>query len=120
MTLQDVAEALERYFALHSRSFWLMRRQQTAEAGAAQLHEPSGLPQGLPAGSALQGGASMAALLSGSVPGPGFSEELPGLSGTLPLVPRLRRAHWERCMAAMCVAVELSGAAGRQARAQSR
>ncbi len=26
----------------------------------------------------------------------------------LPLIPRLRRAHWERCMAAMCIAVELS------------
>lgn len=28
----------------------------------------------------------------------------------LPLVPRLRRAHWERCMAAMCIAAEATGA----------
>lgn len=28
------------------------------------------------------------------------------------MVPRLRRAHWERCMAAMCIAEEVSGEAG--------
>ena len=39
---------------------------------------------------------------------PGLGE----LESVLPLIPHLRRAHWERCMAAMCTAVELSGGCG--------
>ncbi|KAL4458480.1 hypothetical protein ABPG75_013345 [Micractinium tetrahymenae] len=100
---QDVASALDRYFEQHSRSFTLMLRDQQAAAqpfaGGGQDSLLAGLPTGMT-------GATLDSVMSThgtSLPGPGASAEV-----VAPGIPRLRRAHWERCMAAMCAAVEVS------------
>ena len=86
---QDVATTLAAYFSGHQGSFWMLR-----DASDHQQHQQQPLQH------EEEGGGS-----GGEAPPPGTASA----AGRLPLVPRLRRAHWERCMAAMCLASGLTG-----------